>query len=478
MSDFKSKEQMASKRLCPTTPALGSRYVNKKRSKPGNVIIRPGQFSFAGETEPQYLPQRWSFHVQPEGQPYFASDSSPRFVTDAYIYSSDVQQRILHFASLLQEVCEAAQITLPQSAEVYLCPSSEAEDECWYYIADHASHTVSWLEEVDLDELRIQDVMSESHLRLALEDLYWQHIEQFPSHRLDSLSLCVDDLIAIFIHGEGDQMTSENSTFPYVAKECKQFVRILEAAKQKLDQPPSVCVVARLWSTISRHRMQTHYAQEHARLSRDQLILDLPEVPRSRVFSAASCLLFGIPQRYSEQLDRLFSDEIVFVHPWRDFAQRARSEWQQYLSWSLALSIFNVLMLSVSPASRLIAGLSLACCSIALISGLALLLQYNDAPRWCADQAFSFCCTAQEKSPGFRRTALAFSAPRAAFIWAAGIASLQTLVWLQRAAGMQALGALAGLMLLASLPWARWVRSARRQWHARREQSEEGVMSV
>lgn len=84
----------------------------------------------------------------------------------------------------------------------------------------------------------------------TLGDLYWQHVEQFPSHSPNGLSLAVDDLIAIFIHGQGDHMTSENSTFPYVAKECKNFIRILEGAKQRLDHPGSICVVARLWSVI------------------------------------------------------------------------------------------------------------------------------------------------------------------------------------------------------------------------------------
>lgn len=197
---------------------------------------------------------------------YFAFEDDLRFVTDAYLYMRENQDRVVRFATATRKAIEALQIAIPATAEIYLLPYDD--EECGYYIVDHATHAVSWLEAVDLDQLCIPDVVSDSHLRkctpsishecrliersagYALAELYWQHVEQFPSHRLQRLSLAVDDLIAVFIHGEGDHLTSSNSTFPYVAKECKHFTRVLEAAKQRLDQPPSVCIVARLWSVV------------------------------------------------------------------------------------------------------------------------------------------------------------------------------------------------------------------------------------
>ena len=56
-----------------------------------------------------------------------------------------------------------------------------------------------------------------------MQEQYWTHVEQFPSHRFENLNLAVDELIAIFIHGEGDQMTSVGSTFAYTAKQAKQY---------------------------------------------------------------------------------------------------------------------------------------------------------------------------------------------------------------------------------------------------------------
>ena len=83
------------------------------------------------------------------------------------------------------------------------------------------------------------------------------HIEQFPSHRFESLNLAVDELIAIFIHGEGDQMTSVGSTFAYTAKQAKQYTRILKDAREHLAYAPSVCIVARIWGTVYRFKWNT-----------------------------------------------------------------------------------------------------------------------------------------------------------------------------------------------------------------------------
>ncbi|KAH9855347.1 hypothetical protein C2E23DRAFT_815397 [Lenzites betulinus] len=459
MSHYQSTKDLTDVNLRPTTSALGSRYAHKKQSRPSNMIIRPGQFAYAGESEPRYLPLGWTSFVQPEGQLYFARNSSPRVVTDAYLYSAVIQERILHYAAVVTKVIDAKQITLPDTAEIYLSPS-QSGDECSYYVADHAAHILFWFEEVDLDQLLIPDLVSESHLRFALEDLYFQHVEQFPSHSPAGLSLPVDELISIFIHGEGDQITSSNSTFPFQAKECKKFINLLEAAKPRMEQPSSICTVARLWSVISRHRMQTHYAQEHARLSRDQMIIDIPETPRGVIFAATSRMLAGIPETYAAKLDRLFADEIVFLSPWRDFVDERRAEWQQSLSWSLGLAIVNALFLALPPFSSAIASLSLLCCAIAVVASLTLSLTYNDATTWCAEQVAEYLSESKQASPGFRRLALALSAPRATFIWAAFLASSQALYILQSATNVFVLAALIGLVLLARTPWGRWAKAA------------------
>ena len=57
------------------------------------------------------------------------------------------------------------------------------------------------------------------------------------------------------------------------------------------------------------------------------------------------------------------------------------------------------------------------------------------------------------------RTALAWSLPRALFVWAVALAAAQVPVVAQRALGARVLAAVALLCVVASLPWARWCRA-------------------
>ncbi len=86
---------------------------------------------------------------------------------------------------------------------------------------------------------------------MALEEQYWQHVEYFPSHEVPEMSLSANELTEIFIQGQCgmaldhlkglelslillDQMTSNTSTFPYNADQCKTFIQILRALQGEL----------------------------------------------------------------------------------------------------------------------------------------------------------------------------------------------------------------------------------------------------
>lgn len=98
------------------------------------------------------------------------------------------------------------------------------------------------------------------------------HVEYFPSHRLSGLNLALDELIAAFIHAQGDQLTSLGSTFPYTAKQCKDFLRILCQARDIPPTPQTTCMVARIWGAIGEH-----------------LISLLPIAPRLIIVSSPHC---------------------------------------------------------------------------------------------------------------------------------------------------------------------------------------------
>ncbi|KAM5533995.1 hypothetical protein V8D89_012315 [Ganoderma adspersum] len=442
-------------RLLPTVPTSTKRYdPPTKKISPGNLLIPAGRFGYAKEPEPPYLPHGWTAHIQPEGQVYFACDSKPRIVTDAQMYSESAREHVLRCVVTVFKTLESKDILLPESAEVYIMPL-DYDDACLYYFVDHASRALFWLEEIEVADLGLVEVISESHLALVLQEQYWTHVEQFPSHRFESLNLAVDELIAIFIHGEGDQMTSVGSTFAYTAKQAKQYTRILKDAREHLAYAPSVCIVARLWGVVARVRYQTFFAQERARLDRAQRVLDIPDTNRGRIFSVASHLLYQIPAARAQELERLYLDNLVYMHAWADFVQRSRNEWKEHLPLIFGVAIIDLLFMLLPGSSGHLAAVSLFCCAVAAGACLALLARFENINTRDPVDAVPYL-DAAKLSYDFAPTALVLALPRGMFYHAAALVPAQALAWLARSTHIYvaiAVGAtLVCLAILAGLP--------------------------
>lgn len=124
-----------------------------------------------------------------------------------------------HVEALIQK----SRLTLTENMEILL-ELDDHTDFCGYYIADHQSHMIFWLEEVSTEDLEFREPVSHSHYSkftlfclvrheisfdvtagLALEANYWAHIEHFPLHLVGLSSRCLDDLVSILIHGRAGQ---------------------------------------------------------------------------------------------------------------------------------------------------------------------------------------------------------------------------------------------------------------------------------
>ena len=172
----------------------------------------------------------------------------------------------------------------------------------------------------------------------------------------------------------------------------------------------------------------THYGQENARLSRDQLILNLPEVQEGRMFTLKSRMLFNIPRDYNTSLEKLWADEIVYQGEWRDFIPKCRDEWIFYtvlvscmfLIWhsahiysgaissqtvpraplvsvrmiqalrlltAYAISSCNLVILNSFHGSVALAKISTSLSTAAVTVGTVLLTQHQNSGRWTAAYA-------------------------------------------------------------------------------------------
>jgi hypothetical protein len=118
-------------------------------------------------------------------------------------------------------------VPLSDSYELYL-EFYEDDLSCGYYIVDHSQRCVFWLEQVSTEDIEMSLSFSLEHLRqyftliapsincrpshglflprisgYGLEDMYWSHVEFYPSHRGIPTDGVVDNLLNTLAHAQG-----------------------------------------------------------------------------------------------------------------------------------------------------------------------------------------------------------------------------------------------------------------------------------
>lgn len=394
-------------------------------------MISPGLFAFAPEPEPVYLPPLWSVHDHPEGSVYFVRNTCPRVVTDAYLYEPRIQDSILKWIDVIDKAMVKLEIVLSESVELYLKPA-EDEDTCYYYFIDHETRVEFWLESVEVGLLDLGAAVSDGHLRHALEEQYWNHVEQFPSHSPHGLDIRMPILVDIMMQGRADHLMSTTSTFPYSATECSNFIRLMTTA-QDLDRCHSAQTcwsVARLWSMICHHRFNIHSGQEHCRLSRDQSILAQPARSNNMVYTATNWLLCSIPSLYESLLEDLWVDQLAYINQWRPFIQSCKEEWILAIAMLFSIILCNLMLLVGSIGSQKLAYASVFICNVGIVCAVRLLIQHQRSAFDTSQEAASFLFDSHSEKHGFKLTAILFSLPRALLLWALSVSSCQSIAWL------------------------------------------------
>ena len=131
------------------------------------------------------------------------------------MYDPEVQEQVLSWASAIVETLKEKDLSLPPTAEIYIS-LSEDRDTCFYYIADHAAKTLAWLKPVSSEDICVRPAVSDEHLSkcfrhhssfrvltrilaIALEELYWNHLEYYSAHECGVIDLREDMLCSILI---------------------------------------------------------------------------------------------------------------------------------------------------------------------------------------------------------------------------------------------------------------------------------------
>jgi hypothetical protein len=301
-----------------------------------------------------YLPPGWVAFTHPEGQPYFHRSTGPlRVVTEAYLYRTEIMERVTSWANRVEDALLVKGIKPSNSMELFLQPCEDLAS-CGYYLVDHATRSEFWIDQVSTELLGLRRVVSISHLKSALAELYWAHLEYFPMHYDGLSSDNVDELISVFAHGQTDRMTSPTSTFPYSVDDCAKFIQILKNTREQDMDGNSTWIIARLWCNIARHRFVHHAGQEFPRLDREQSILATPPDMDHWIFRLCSSLCFGMPELHYSRFNKIYVDHEVDVRDFRSFISNCMDDWKSSLSWSLPLLMLVFLLSSLQILNALL----------------------------------------------------------------------------------------------------------------------------
>jgi len=370
-----------------------------------------------------YLPPDWSAHTHPEGQQYFYRNSKLRVVTEAHMYRTETMERISYWSKMIEDLLFQMNLVISDEVELFIQLDDDVES-CAYYLIDHSSRTEFWIDALPTDVLNLPPVVSNSHLRHALEELYWTHVEHFPMHFGGLRHQVIDELISVFSHGRADRLTSSVSTFHYTAAQCAEFLDLLRSSRAEIMNGTTTCYVARLWSTVASNRFTTHYGQEVSRLSRDQAII-IPSAEKHWATAAATRALCGVPNAYFSRFDKLYVDELVYEDQWKSFMSETLDDWKLSLSWALPLLISTALLLT---ASTIFSMLSFLTCTASIVSTLVLYLRHENLAQVSAAQASTYLQAVRSRKFDFQLVALAFSLPKALFLWSLGLFTCHVII--------------------------------------------------
>ncbi|KAF8068882.1 hypothetical protein FPV67DRAFT_1095201 [Lyophyllum atratum] len=396
-----------------TTSKHTGRYAGTAKVEPEDMCIEPGMFFSTREPVPSYLPPQWSAHIHPEGQLYFHRNATLHIVTEAYIYHPDIMGKVSYWIKEIEDLLPQKQIVLSEGVELFL--EIDGED-CAYYFVDHRSRTEFWLDAIDTDDLELLPAVSPSHLKLALHELYWIHVEYFPMHRAGLTASVLEELIGVFSHALADHMTSRNSTFPYAEPDCAKFLKLLRASRDQLNDGHTTCFVARLWHLVFKHRFSTHYGEQHARLSRDQVILVDASRESRRFGILASLLSFKTSDAYVSRLNDIYTDHLVYSHQWEPFMERCLKDWRSS-SYLASSSLIIHLLLNFIPTQQLLTIFSASCFGASFISSMLLIHRHDSLENATATEALIYLNGVRSDNFKFQWVALAYSLPKALYFW-------------------------------------------------------------
>jgi hypothetical protein len=237
----------------------------------------------------------------------------------------------------------------------------------------------------------------------------------------------LDNLGDIISHGQADRLTSKTSTFPYTADTCRQFLKLLSRKKGQRVDGYTLCYAARLAGAIANQRFMTFYGQQHAQLDRLQEMFSTDVLQHKWLATAGNILMWGIPLHFNNLLDDLYVNEQVYADQWTHFVSVCLAEWTTSLSWSFPVFIASILLANVRGGTISTSIPSVLSCAVSIASASCLHLRHKPLEESSAAAGARYLRFARSSTLGFVPLSVAFSLPRASYLWSIGFLTAQFL---------------------------------------------------
>ncbi|CAL1695755.1 unnamed protein product [Somion occarium] len=359
-------------------------------------------------------PMEWTAHVHPEGARYYVHNVLG-IVTNAPLHIPSLYDRLCIAIAEVGGIIAELQCSLPHDYEVHL-QLDYASNRCDYYAIDHDKQREFWFMDSNSDELKLPAVTSLTHLEHTLQEHYWTHVEFYP-HRPVAKHLR-QELLSVLRHAQADHLTSDSSTFPFDAKQCATFIKLINLSDEACENSYMTSVIARIWTTVCLHRFQNYYGEDYARLCRDQRCLEASSIQPTFLMRACFIGLFNMPNSFKADLDGLFIDNLLHIIHWRTFSNMLRTSWKTSCIESVSLIIINGILLGLSRTylSSYTCLASLVLSAGSLYTSFNLLEQYSGAETYTASIVADHLDKLKQ-TVGFDALAALFALPKALVGW-------------------------------------------------------------
>ncbi|KJA18441.1 hypothetical protein HYPSUDRAFT_45303 [Hypholoma sublateritium FD-334 SS-4] len=292
-------------------------------------------------------PQRWEYHVHPDGGLYFIGKAwTIPVLTDIYLYDADSRTRLENIIENVFQYIDKYRITLP-SHDVCLVLEFRQSGRCGYYFVDHRTRCLFWLEKYDamefLAQVRVQ--YTPSLIGNEMKSLYWLHNEYFPQARKFPEDAVIE-LQDILIHAIGDSLTSPQNTSPYGLDDLQKMIGVVNDIRRSgAKGVGSSTVIYRFLHNFYHERLLHLHGEKMARLDVDQSIH--PERKRTLLISIFTPFLIFGPSVYLRKLQKISVDSLVRKRDWTALQQELINEWKEITLYATVLLNANVAFLAI-----------------------------------------------------------------------------------------------------------------------------------